>query len=37
LRAFTTLQRRLDLFLALPLDKIEKLALKQRLDAIGKS
>jgi len=37
LRAFTTLQRRLDFFLALPLDKIDGLALKQRLDSIGKS
>ncbi len=36
LRAFTTLQRRLDLFLALPLDKLDRLALKQRLDSIGK-
>ncbi len=37
LRAFTTLQRRLDFFFALPLDRIDKLALKQRLDSIGKS
>ncbi len=36
LRAFTTLQRRLDLFLALPLDKLDMLALKQQLDSIGK-
>lgn len=36
LRAFTTLQRRLDLFLALPLEKLDKLALKQRLDSVGK-
>lgn len=36
LRAFTTLQRRLDLFLALPLEKLDKLALKQQLDSIGK-
>ena len=36
LRAFTTLQRRLDFFLALPLDKLDRLALKQRLDSIGK-
>ena len=37
LRAFTTLQRRLDLFLALPLDKLDRLALKHRLDEIGGS
>ena len=36
LRAFTTLQRRLDFFLALPLDKLDRLAVKQRLDSIGK-
>ena len=36
LRAFTTLQRRLDLFLSLPLEKLDKLALKERLDSIGK-
>ncbi len=36
LRAFTTLQRRLDLFLALPLEKLDRLALKQQLDSIGK-
>ena len=35
-RAFTTLQRRIDLFLALPLPKLDKLALKQQLDSIGK-
>ena len=36
LRAFTTLQRRLDLFLSLPLEKLDKLALKEQLDSIGK-
>jgi arsenate reductase (thioredoxin) len=36
LRAFTAMQRRLDLFLALPLEKLDKLALKQQLDSIGK-
>ena len=36
LRAFTTLQRRLDLFLSLPLEKLDKLALKAQLDSIGK-
>ena len=36
LRAFTTLQRRLDLFLALPLEKLDRLALKQQLNSIGK-
>ena len=36
MRAFTTLQRRLDLFLSLPLEKLDKLALKEQLDSIGK-
>lgn len=36
LRAFTTLQRRIDLFLSLPLEKLDRLALKQQLDSIGK-
>lgn len=36
LRAFTTLQRRLDLFLSLPFEKLDKLALKHQLDSIGK-
>ena len=36
LRAFTTLQRRLDLFLALPLEKLDRLSLRQQLDSIGK-
>jgi len=35
LRAFTILQRRLQLFLALPLKKLDRLALKQQLDSIG--
>lgn len=35
-RAFTSLQRRLDLFLALPLDKLDRLALRQQLESIGK-
>jgi arsenate reductase len=37
LRAFTTLQRRIDLFLALPLEKLDRLALKRQLDSIGKA
>jgi arsenate reductase len=37
LRAFTTLKRRIELFLALPHGKLDKLALKQRLDDIGRS
>lgn len=37
LRAFTTLRRRIELFLSLPLGKMDKLALSQRLNAIGKS
>jgi arsenate reductase (thioredoxin) len=37
MRAFTTLQRRLELFLSLPLEKLDRLALKERLDSIGKS
>ena len=36
LRALTTLQRRLDLFLSLPLEKLDRLALKEQLDSIGK-
>ena len=36
-RAFTTLQRRIELFLSLPHGKLDKLALSQRLNAIGKS
>jgi protein-tyrosine-phosphatase len=33
--AFTALSRRIDLFLALPLEKLERLALKKKLDEIG--
>lgn len=33
--AFTALSRRIDLFLALPLDRLEQLALKKKLDEIG--
>lgn len=36
-RAFTTLQRRIELFLNLRHDKLDKLAIQQRLDSIGKS
>src|ERR1700738_1464379 len=35
--AFTTLDRRIDLFLNLPLATISQMALKKELDAIGKS
>jgi arsenate reductase (thioredoxin) len=34
--AFVTLERRIDLFLSLPLATIDKLALKQTLDRIGR-
>ena len=37
LRAFTTLRRRIELFLSLPHGKMDKLALSQRLSTIGKS
>ena len=33
--AFTSLSRRIDLFLALPMEKLEGLALKKKLDEIG--
>jgi arsenate reductase (thioredoxin) len=33
--AFTALSRRIDLFLALPMEKLEGLALKKKLDEIG--
>ena len=33
--AFTALSRRIDLFLALPMEKLEGLALKEKLDEIG--
>ncbi|MEO7564752.1 MAG: arsenate reductase ArsC [Sphingomicrobium sp.] len=35
--AFTALQRRIALFLALPLDSIDELSLQHRLSAIGKN
>jgi arsenate reductase len=34
--AFTTLARRIDLLLALPVERLEKLALEKKLDAIGR-
>ena len=37
LAAFTTLNRRIALFTALPLAKLEQLALRRKLDAIGRS
>lgn len=37
LKAFTTLRRRIELFLSLPHGKMDQLALSQRLNAIGKS
>ena len=37
LKAFTTLRRRIELFLSLPHGKLDKLALSQRLNTIGKS
>jgi protein-tyrosine-phosphatase len=36
LRAFTELTARINLLLALPLDKLDRLTLKRRLDDIGK-
>ena len=36
-RALTTLQRRIELFLSLPHGKLDKLALERRLDEIGRS
>jgi arsenate reductase (thioredoxin) len=36
-RAFTELTARINLLLALPVDKLDRLALKQRLDEIGKA
>jgi arsenate reductase len=36
-RALTALQRRIELFLSLPHGKLDKLALKRRLDDIGRS
>jgi arsenate reductase len=37
LTAFTTLQRRLSLFTSLPLSSLDKLALKGKLDEIGRA
>jgi len=37
LRAFTELSARINLFVNLPLDKLDRLALKRRLDEIGKT
>jgi arsenate reductase len=37
LKAFTTLKNRVQLFVNLPLDRHDRLALEQRLDGIGKS
>lgn len=37
LKAFATLRRRIELFLSLPHGKMDKLALSQRLNAIGNS
>ena len=34
--AFTALARRIDLFLALPVEKLERMALKKKLDEIGR-
>jgi arsenate reductase len=36
-RAFTELQRRISLFVDLPLDKLSNLALKEKLDEIGRT
>ncbi|HET9699747.1 MAG TPA: arsenate reductase ArsC [Burkholderiales bacterium] len=36
LKAYSQLQRRISLFLALPLDKLDHVALKRRLDEIGR-
>ena len=36
-RALTTLQRRIELFLSLPHGKLDKLALQRRLDEIGRT
>jgi protein-tyrosine-phosphatase len=36
-RAFTELTARINLLLALPIDKLDRLALKRRLDEIGKA
>ncbi len=36
-RAYQQLERRISLFLALPIEKLDRLALQERLDAIGRS
>jgi hypothetical protein len=36
LRAFAELRARINLLLAIPFDKLDRLALKRRLDEIGK-
>lgn len=36
LRAYSELQRRLSIFVSLPIDKLDRLTLQKRLDAIGK-
>ena len=35
--AFATLDRRIGLFLSLPIESLEKLAIQQQLDRIGRS
>ena len=37
LRAFTELSTRINLLLALPIEKLERTALKRKLDQIGKT
>jgi arsenate reductase len=37
LRAYTVLSSRINLFLNLPLDKLDRLVLKNKLDEIGRS
>jgi hypothetical protein len=36
LKAFSQLTRRVSLFVALPLEKLDRIALKRKLDEIGK-
>ncbi len=36
MRAFTELTTRINLLLSLPVDKLDRLTLKRKLDAIGK-
>ena len=35
-QAFNSLQRRISMFLSLPLDKLDRIALKEKLDSIGR-